>query len=110
MAFNFDPIHLPQLRTLEITGRNSNDVAMVVHALSHINATHLEEIAFTSLVSVNPGRLAWAQLEQLLSWQTYTHLRKVTVTTLPHLKPAIQSKLQRLHELDILDFVFPKGL
>ncbi|KAJ6587086.1 hypothetical protein DFH09DRAFT_245464 [Mycena vulgaris] len=110
LGFEFDHIDIYELRTLEITGRNSNDVAMVVHVLSHIHAPLLEEISFTSLVSVNPGRLAWAELAERLSWHTYTNLRKVTVTTLPHLQPAIQSKLQRLHELHILDFVFPDGI
>ncbi|KAJ7497465.1 hypothetical protein FB451DRAFT_233662 [Mycena latifolia] len=96
LAFHFDPIPIPELKTLEITGRNSNDVAMIVHFLSLIHTSHLEEIAFTSLVSVNPGRIAWTQLEQRLSSHAYPHLRKITITTLPHLKPAIQQQLHLL--------------
>ncbi|KAJ7091219.1 hypothetical protein C8R44DRAFT_415568 [Mycena epipterygia] len=110
LEFDFDPIHTPELRALETTGRRSNDVAMIVHMLSRIHASNLEEISFTSLVSVNPSRVAWAQLEDRLSWHAYAQLRRVTVTTLPHLQSAIQSKLQRLHERHILRFIFPEGL
>ncbi|KAJ7703022.1 hypothetical protein B0H17DRAFT_1194274 [Mycena rosella] len=108
LSFDFDPIHIPQLRSLEITGRDRYDVAMVVHVLSRVHASHLDEVSFTSLVSVNPGRVAWAQLEQRLAH--VDSLRKVKITTLPHLQPAIQLNLPRLHELDILEFVFPEGI
>ncbi|KAJ7446233.1 hypothetical protein B0H11DRAFT_884665 [Mycena galericulata] len=106
LALNLDVIHTPALRILEITGHDCNDAALVVHLLSSIRTYHLEEISFTNLISVNAPQIAWAQLEDLLSQPAYAHLRKVTITTLPHLKRGIQSKMQRLHDRDILDFVF----
>ncbi|KAJ7076329.1 hypothetical protein B0H15DRAFT_597049 [Mycena belliarum] len=105
---NFDPIHFPELKTLEITGRNSNDVAMIAHFLSRIQASQIEQISFTSLVSVNPARLAWVHLSQLLSSHPYPRLRRITITTLPHLQPAIVHQLRRLPY--VLDFVFPEGI
>jgi len=110
LAFDLDVIHTPELRALEITGRDCNDAALIVHMLSKLHTSYLEEISFTNLISVNPRQFAWAQLEQLLSGHVYAHLRKVTITTLPHLRPGIQSRLRRLHEREILDFVFPEGL
>ncbi|KAJ7178364.1 hypothetical protein C8R43DRAFT_455550 [Mycena crocata] len=107
LAFNFGPIQVPELRFLEITSCDGGqDAAMVVHLLWQIQSPRLEEICFTNLVSVNRFGLAWAQLEDRLS-RAYVNLRKVKVTTYPHLLPAIQSNLQLLHDRDILDFVFP---
>jgi hypothetical protein len=110
LEFNFDTIDAPELRTLEIEGRLSNDVTLIVQFLPHLRAPQLAEISFTSLVSVNPRRTAWAQLDALLSRPAYFLLRKVIITTLPHLKPALQAQLPRLNERNILDFIFPEGL
>ncbi|KAJ6500144.1 hypothetical protein C8R47DRAFT_283913 [Mycena vitilis] len=108
---NFDTIQGAHgLKVLEIEGRQSNDVSLVVHLLSRLEASNLEEVSFTSLVSVNPRRLAWRELDHRLSSPAYALLRKVTVTTLPHLRPAVELQLPRLNERHILDFVFPEGL
>ncbi|KAJ7772527.1 hypothetical protein DFH07DRAFT_952995 [Mycena maculata] len=110
LGSRLDVIRTPELRVLEITGRDCNDAALIVHMLSSLEAPLLEELSFTNLISVNPRQFAWAQLEHRLCSPAYVHLRKVTITTLPHLRPGIRSQLQRLHDRDLLDFVFPQGL
>ncbi|KAJ6594075.1 hypothetical protein B0H19DRAFT_48640 [Mycena capillaripes] len=107
---NFDTIHTPALRRMDVEGRQSNDVNLVVHLLSHLHSSRLEEISFTCLIAVNHRRPAWAQLDQRLSSPAHALLRKVTITTLPHLKSSVQARLPRLNELHLLDFIFPEGL
>ncbi|KAJ7045751.1 hypothetical protein C8F04DRAFT_1249133 [Mycena alexandri] len=105
---NLGIIDLPELRSLEISGRYSR-VHMIVRLLSHIRAP-LEHISFYSFLSINPSSVAWAELEERLSGPAYPRLRKVTISTRPHLQRAIQAKIPRLHQLGVLEVVFPEKL
>ncbi|KAJ7902072.1 hypothetical protein B0H14DRAFT_1268911 [Mycena olivaceomarginata] len=107
LGSTFDTVDTPELRALGVEGRLSDDVTLIVHLLSHLRTSHLEEISFTCPISVNHRRPAWAQLDTQLSLPAHACLRKVTVTTFPHLQRAIAAALPRLSERHLLDFVFP---
>lgn len=107
---NFDVIQTPELRAIGVEGHRSDDVTLLVQLLSHLRASHPEEVSFTCLIAVNSRRPAWAQLDTQLTSPPNPWLRKVIVTTLPHLQRGIQAALPRLNERHLLDFIFPEGL
>ncbi|KAJ7647120.1 hypothetical protein FB45DRAFT_781610 [Roridomyces roridus] len=102
-----DNIQCPELRALEITGRDFKDVVLMVHLLSRLDAPLLEEITFTNLGAVSSLQAAWTQLQNRLL--AYPHLRKVTITTLPHFEVGIKLQLRHLYERGMLKLVLPEG-
>ncbi|KAJ7747343.1 hypothetical protein B0H16DRAFT_1726112 [Mycena metata] len=103
---NLGIVDMPQLRNLEFPDRYSR-VHMIVRLLSHIRAP-LEHISFCCFLAINPSSAAWAELEERLSGPAYPRLRKLTISTLPHLQRVLQAKLPRLHQLGVLE-VFPEN-
>ncbi|KAJ7287823.1 hypothetical protein C8J57DRAFT_596831 [Mycena rebaudengoi] len=107
LTSSLDSIHTPSLHTLKIQGRNTSDISMVLHFLSCIRTSSLEEISFSSLVHHDAGAQPWAQLDVSLARPTYAALRQVSIFTHPSFQAGIISKLHRLHERQILCFVVP---
>ncbi|KAK7005747.1 ATP-dependent DNA helicase [Favolaschia claudopus] len=99
---NYDAVDTPRLSSLGVDG----DVRLLIHLLHHLRAPRLEEIFFTCNYTVDLSQPSWQQLELLFSLPGHARLRKVAVTTLPHLQSAIQIALPRFHELRLLEFVF----